>query len=103
MFPGDNDPLIDGYVLKLGDYSEVHNNDSILSKNGYAEMARDFMAQMLDELMGRNRNARPDERQDLRWDDPTVRRTFCSPVAKVVWLSFGCGIVRIQRVHFLLV
>jgi hypothetical protein len=36
-------------------------------------MAKDFMAQMLDELMGRNRNAAPNEQKDLSWEDETVR------------------------------
>ncbi|GAV05958.1 hypothetical protein RvY_16007-1 [Ramazzottius varieornatus] len=35
-------------------------------------MAKDFMAQMLDELMGRNRNAAPNERQEMSWEDETV-------------------------------
>ncbi|XP_055328388.1 luc7-like protein 3 [Paramacrobiotus metropolitanus] len=39
-------------------------------------MARDFMAQMLDELMGRNRNAAPNERKELRWDDESVCKHF---------------------------
>lgn len=31
------------------------------------------MASMLDELMGRDRNARPDEKRELYWDNDEVR------------------------------
>lgn len=36
-------------------------------------MAKNFMSSILDELMGRDRNAGPDEQpKKISWDDPEV-------------------------------
>lgn len=36
--------------------------------------AKNFMSSILDELMGRNRNAGPDDKpKAVSWDDPDVR------------------------------
>ena len=57
-------------------------------------MAKDFMAQMLDELMGRNRNAAPNERQELQWDDETVSEIYIVLLVSVV-TKFSCRFANI--------
>jgi len=46
-------------------------------------MAGSFAAALLDELMGRNRDANPnDKRRDVHWSDPEV----CSGISCVLYL-----------------
>ena len=35
-------------------------------------MAKDYMAQLLDDLMGRGRNAAPNEQNEFTWEDESV-------------------------------
>ncbi|OQV21138.1 Luc7-like protein 3 [Hypsibius exemplaris] len=39
-------------------------------------MAKDYMAQLLDEMMGRGRNLAPNEQKDLNWDDESVCKHY---------------------------
>ena len=51
------------------------------------------LAQMLDELMGRDRNLAPTEkRSETKWDDPDV-----SCLKKTTFYDFGCWFVESRK------
>lgn len=47
-------------------------------------------AQLLDELMGRNRNVAPNEKvKELNWEDPEVRLNYTTVTFPLIFIFFA--------------